>query len=291
MNKININSEILFPPPNNDLNEIDISFRQISNNSNFRLDKENYNFKSLNTKKNFTKYDEYISFSEYFEEENDIKYPEIKYNDIEENKIPKNNELINQTNIPNLENINNFMESFQIEDYQREYMFNGCELINQYKSNKNFENESELTNQNSSNLNKYTNKKRTKFTKKIKFLIKIKKNHKKSKSHQNKHIESPKIMKDFMEKYLHKRFKYKCEHPGCDKTFKTLKLKLNRHDIDESCCKSDTITLLYVIEKMKEIISSKDNLNESRMNNLYKKCIYNIPHRIYAINIAGKSFN
>ena len=45
-----------------------------------------------------------------------------------------------------------------------------------------------------------------------------------------------------MAKYQRDKYKYKCEHPGCRKSFRTLKLKLNRHDFSDYECKKDTIT-------------------------------------------------
>ena len=96
--------------------------------------------------------------------------------------------------------------------------------------------------------------------------------------------------KKLSQKIFIKNYKYKCQHPGCRKTFKTLKLKLNRHDISDNNCKKDTITLLYMIRDTKNMlkrIKRKNKTRIGRLKKLYKKCIFNLPHKDYAINIVG----
>jgi len=173
------------------------------------------------------------------------------------------------------------------------------------------ENENELTNQNSGIFYKFHKRKINKFRKKIKFLVltnskksireslkkkRIRKIHRivgnKKNLEQNNKTQNILISKEISEKIINKKYKYKCEHPGCTKTFKTLKLKLNRHDLSDYDCKKDTITLLYMINKTQNIIKKFKRKNHTRINRLkklYKKCIFNLPHRDYAINIAGNN--
>ena len=160
-------------------------------------------------------------------------------------------------------------------------------------------NENELTNQNSCSFYKSHKRKTNRFRKKIKFLVF---NSKKSLSESkkiykivdNKENFNNKsnifISKELNEKIINKKYKYKCEHPGCKKAFKTLKLKLNRHDLSNCHCKKDTIIMLYMINSTKSIIKEikrKKNSRINRLKKLYKKCIFNLPHKDYAINIAG----
>ena len=158
-------------------------------------------------------------------------------------------------------------------------------------------NENELTNQNSRIFNKVQNrnKNKNKIRKKLKFLILEEKNQSKILTHFEKEREkvsdTPDItLKELFEKNLIKKYKYKCEHSGCTKTFRTFKLKLNRHDLSESNCKKDTITLLYMVNNVKKLLKREKRKNSTRINRLqklYKKCIYCLPHKDYAINIAG----
>ena len=71
-----------------------------------------------------------------------------------------------------------------------------------------------------------------------------------------------------------------------------MKLKLNRHDLSESNCKKDTIILLYMINDVKKLLKIEKRKNNARINRLkkiYKKCILNLAHTDYAINIAGNN--
>jgi hypothetical protein len=156
-------------------------------------------------------------------------------------------------------------------------------------------NENELTNQNSGIFNKIKNRKINKIRKKLKFLILEEK--KQSKVLTQKEKENGKAsntpdftLKELFEKNIIKKYKYKCEHSGCTKTFRTLKLKLNRHDLSDINCKKDTITLLYMVNNVKKLLKREKRKNSTRINRLqklYKKCIYSLPHKDYAINIAG----
>lgn len=90
------------------------------------------------------------------------------------------------------------------------------------------------------------------------------------------------------------KFQYKCEHPGCNKTFKTMKLKLNRHDITNNECRLDIVTLLNLISKTRNILKrNKKKFKNSRiktLKKLYKKSIIGLPHYEYVINILGRSY-
>ena len=173
------------------------------------------------------------------------------------------------------------------------------------------ENENALTNQNSGIFNKIHRKKINKLRKKIKFLVLInqKQSSLQSQSHNlnkqkkiekysiiknkgdnNNEISNTLILKELNEKKIINNYKYKCEHPGCRKSFRTMKLKLNRHDNSNCNCKKDTIALIYMIKNVKKIIKNGKKINNARINRLkklYKKCIFNLPHKDYAINIAG----
>ena len=180
--------------------------------------------------------------------------------------------------------------------------FNNCNEKIAVKNENENENENDLTNQNSGIFYKIHKKKINKFRKKLKFLVltnqkqsssqsyNSNKNKNKKKYINNNDISNTIILKELREKNLIKIYKYKCEHPGCKKTFKTFKLKLNRHDISDCNCKKDTITLLYMINKVKKLLKKEKKKNNTRINRLkklYKKCIYSLPHKDYAINIAG----
>ena len=156
-------------------------------------------------------------------------------------------------------------------------------------------NENELTNQNSGIFNKIQNRKINKIKKKLKFLILEEKKQSKDLTQMEKEngkiSETPDInLKELFEKNIIKKYKYKCEHSGCTKTFRTLKLKLNRHDLSDINCKKDTITLLYMVNNVKKLLKREKRKNSTRINRLqklYEKCIYSLPHKDYAINIAG----
>ena len=156
-------------------------------------------------------------------------------------------------------------------------------------------NENELTNQNSGIFNKIQNRKINKIKKKLKFLILEEKKQSKISTQiekeKGKTSDTPDItLKELFEKNIIKKYKYKCEHSGCTKTFRTLKLKLNRHDLSDINCKKDTITLLYMVNNVKKLLKREKRKNSTRINRLqklYKKCIYSLPHKDYAINIAG----
>ena len=179
-------------------------------------------------------------------------------------------------------------------DYNLNYNSNEKILENKEIEN---ENENELTYQNSGIFYNIHKRKINKFRKKLKFLLlpnKKKNDNKVNKDNKEKNeaITDTVILKKFNDKSISKNYKYKCEHPGCTKTFRTMKLKLNRHDLSESNCKKDTIILLYMINDVKKLLKIEKRKNNARINRLkkiYKKCILNLAHRDYAINIAGNN--
>lgn len=85
--------------------------------------------------------------------------------------------------------------------------------------------------------------------------------------------------------------KFKCEHPGCNIRFRTMKLKVNRHDINDEECKIDTVYILKLVSEVKKILNKKNarknKTKYNRLKNLYKKCIKCMPHKEYFINIVG----
>lgn len=92
----------------------------------------------------------------------------------------------------------------------------------------------------------------------------------------------------------------KCEHPGCNKYYKTFQLKLFDHDKESKECKEDIITLLNMINKAKKIIKKIIKRNENKIKNKKKRIneklitnkflrsmLYNFPHKNYASLILG----
>ena len=151
------------------------------------------------------------------------------------------------------------------------------------------ENENELTNQNSGIFYNIHKKNLRKFHKKLRFLVLPNQNNNHKSDKIEKYVSISEVQK-FNEKNNAKKYKFKCEHPGCKKSFRTFKLKLNRHDLSECDCKKDTIALLYMINNVKQLLRIKKRKNMTRINRLkkyYKKCIYSLEHKDYAINIAG----
>ena len=145
-------------------------------------------------------------------------------------------------------------------------------------------NENELTNQNSGIFNKIQNRKINKMRKKLKFLILEEKKQTKAltrmEKENGKNSDVPDL-KELFEKNIIKKYKYKCEHSGCTKTFRTLKLKLNRHDLSDINCKKDTITLLYMVNNVKKLLKREKRKNSTRINRLqklYRNFIFSLPH-------------
>ena len=166
--------------------------------------------------------------------------------------------------------------------------YNPNEKIAEKKEIEN-ENENELTNQNSGIFYNIHKKNLRKFHKKLRFLVLPNQNNNHKSDKIEKYVSISDIQK-FNEKINVKKYKFKCEHPGCKKSFRTFKLKLNRHDLSECDCKKDTIALLYMINNVKQLLRIKKRKNMTRINRLkkyYKKCIYSLEHKDYAINIAG----
>lgn len=178
-----------------------------------------------------------------------------------------------------------------VTDGDFDMKYNPNEKIVEKKEIEN-ENENELTNQNSGIFYNIHKKNLRKFHKKIRFLVlpNQKNSLKNCQSDKIKKYVSISDIQKFNEKNNVKKYKFKCEHPGCKKSFRTFKLKLNRHDLSENNCKKDTILLLHMINNVKQLLRIKKRKNMTRINRLkkyYKKCIYSLAHKDYAINIAG----
>ena len=242
------------------------------------------------------------SFDENFEssKKSDLQFESLK-NYLEKSKIDEKTDDLNRYLKDNISFplIENYDIIRQVKD-KIPLPFNEEQKDKIPEKNEN-ENENELTNQNSGIFYNLHKKKVNKFRKKIKFLIfsnskaKCKKKIKYIERNCNKTVETLDMLniKEFNEKNIFKKYKYKCEHPGCNKTFKTMKLKLNRHDLSNGDCKMDTIALLYMINDTKKLLKKgkgKFNTRINRLKRLYKKCIFSLPHKEYAINIVGNNF-
>ena len=271
MNKINLNTDFLF------------------SNNEFNCDFSDYSFNSFEGFQPIKKLEMESDYS-------NKKIDEIKI----EEKNDMNKFLQNDIPLPFMNKYDIIQETNQnipmitYGDYNLNYNSNEKILENKEIEN---ENENELTYQNSGIFYNIHKRKINKFRKKLKFLLlpnKKKNDNKVNKDNKEKNeaITDTVILKKFNDKSISKNYKYKCEHPGCTKTFRTMKLKLNRHDLSESNCKKDTIILLYMINDVKKLLKIEKRKNNARINRLkkiYKKCILNLAHRDYAINIAGNN--
>ena len=315
MNKINLNTDFLFSSSNNGIENLEqksiLAPLNISENKLF----SDLNYFSVGNKPQLINNMFNLDFNDYssnsFEEFQPIKKLEME--------IDSSNKKIDEIKIEEKDDINKFLQNDIPLPFMNKYDIiqetnqnipiitygdynlncNSNEKISEKKEIKEIENENEneLTFQNSGIFYNIHKKKINKFRKKLKFLIL--RNQKKSDNKVNKDnkekneaISDTVILKKFNEKSICKKYKYKCEHPGCTKTFRTMKLKLNRHDLSESNCKKDTIILLYMINDVKKLLKIEKRKNNARINRLkkiYKKCILNLAHRDYAINIAGNN--
>ena len=312
MNKINLNTDFLFSTSSNGIESLEqkriFAPLNISENKLF----SDLNYFSVGNKPQLINNEFNCDFSDYsfnsFEGFQPIKKLEMEsdYSNkkIDEIKIEEKNDmnkfLQNDIPLPFMNKYDIIQETNQnipmitYGDYNLNYNSNEKILENKEIEN---ENENELTYQNSGIFYNIHKRKINKFRKKLKFLIL--RNQKKSDNKVNKDnkekneaITDTVILKKFNDKSISKNYKYKCEHPGCTKTFRTMKLKLNRHDLSESNCKKDTIILLYMINDVKKLLKIEKRKNNARINRLkkiYKKCILNLAHRDYAINIAGNN--
>ena len=324
MNKINQTKDFLFSFPNNGIvnPELDDCF----NLSKIPEDKSisDLNFFSLGNKPNINiKLKTDLSINS-FDDFQSSKKSELEFEFLSKN-LEKNKDEFDEvqkylkSNIPipifrKSDFMENHIETLPLktfDDCNYNIAYN-CDNYNNEKDlekNEN-ENENELTNQNSGIFYKMQKRKINKFKRKIKFLVLSNQNQYKEKASkkikrydnfegkekedENIQICKKNISKEIYEKIINIKDKYKCEHPGCRKTFKTFKLKLNRHDFSNYECKKDTVTLLYMIKIAKDIINRLKRKNKTRINRIkkyYKKCIYNLPHKVYAINIAGEKLN
>ena len=312
MNKINLNTDFLFSTSSNGIESLEqkriFAPLNISENKLF----SDLNYFSVGNKPQLINNEFNCDFSDYsfnsFEGFQPIKKLEMEsdYSNkkIDEIKIEEKNDmnkfLQNDIPLPFMNKYDIIQETNQnipmitYGDYNLNYNSNEKILENKEIEN---ENENELTYQNSGIFYNIHKRKINKFRKKLKFLLlpnKKKNDNKVNKDNKEKNeaISDTVILKKFNDKSISKNYKYKCEHPGCTKTFRTMKLKLNRHDLSESNCKKDTIILLYMINDVKKLLKIEKRKNNARINRLkkiYKKCILNLAHRDYAINIAGNN--
>ena len=312
MNKINLNTDFLFSTSSNGIESLEqkriFAPLNISENKLF----SDLNYFSVGNKPQLINNEFNCDFSDYsfnsFEGFQPIKKLEMEsdYSNkkIDEIKIEEKNDinkfLQNDIPLPFMNKYDIIQETNQkipiitYGDYNLNCNSNEKILENKEIEN---ENENELTYQNSGIFYNIHKRKINKFRKKLKFLLlpnKKKSDNKVNKDNKEKNeaITDTVILKKFNDKSISKNYKYKCEHPGCTKTFRTMKLKLNRHDLSESNCKKDTIILLYMINDVKKLLKIEKRKNNARINRLkkiYKKCILNLAHRDYAINIAGNN--
>ena len=312
MNKINLNTDFLFSTSSNGIESLEqkriFAPLNISENKLF----SDLNYFSVGNKPQLINNEFNCDFSDYsfnsFEGFQPIKKLEMEsdYSNkkIDEIKIEEKNDmnkfLQNDIPLPFMNKYDIIQETNQnipmitYGDYNLNYNSNEKILENKEIEN---ENENELTYQNSGIFYNIHKRKINKFRKKLKFLLlpnKKKNDNKVNKDNKEKNeaISDTVILKKFNDKSISKNYKYKCEHPGCTKTFRTMKLKLNRHDLSESNCKKDTIILLYMINDVKKSLKIEKRKNNARINRLkkiYKKCILDLAHRDYAINIAGNN--
>ena len=312
MNKINPNIDFIFASKNDCIVNLkqDSPFRSFNINEGKSLfDLNHIGVKSSPHQFNYDLY-------------NDVSI--ISLNDLEDSKnIDLEIEVFNKNIHTNQKEEKNDIKDINLRNFIPFPPMKKCDLIEDSKDNlpitiynektkiKNEnENENALTNQNSGTFNKKYRKIINKARKKINFLVltnqkqssiqsqsqnsskhnNIEKcNIFKNKRNKNNGVSNTLTLKELNEKNIIKVYKYKCEHPGCRKSFKTLKLKLNRHDISNCDCKKDSIALIYMIRNVKKLLK-KGKINNARINKLtkiYKKCIYSLPHKDYAINIAG----
>ena len=312
MNKINLNTDFLFSTSSNGIESLEqkriFSPLNISENKLF----SDLNYFSVGNKPQLINNEFNCDFSDYsfisFEDFQPIKKLEMEsdYSNkkIDEIKIEEKNDinkfLQNDIPLPFMNKYDIIQETNQkipiitYGDYNLNCNSNEKILENKEIEN---ENENELTYQNSGIFYNIHKRKINIFRKKLKFLLlpnKKKSDNKVNKDNKEKNeaITDTVILKKFNDKSISKNYKYKCEHPGCTKTFRTMKLKLNRHDLSESNCKKDTIILLYMINDVKKLLKIEKRKNNARINRLkkiYKKCILDLAHRDYAINIAGNN--
>ena len=312
MNKINLNTDFLFSTSSNGIVSLEqkriFAPLNISENKLF----SDLNYFSVGNKPQLINNEFNCDFSDYsfnsFEDFQPIKKLEMEIDSsnkkIDEIKIEEKNDinkfLQNDIPLPFMNKYDIIQETNQnipiitYGDYNLNCNSNEKILENKEIEN---ENENELTYQNSGIFYNIHKRKINKFRKKLKFLLlpnKKKSDNKVNKDNKEKNvaITDTVILKKFNDKSISKNYKYKCEHPGCTKTFRTMKLKLNRHDLSECNCKKDTIILLYMINDVKKLLRLEKRKNNTRINRLkkiYKKCILNLAHRDYAINIAGNN--
>jgi len=308
LNKINLNKDFFFSSSDDGIKNPANLIQKNFVNPLYSLEDKPFsdlNFYSNENKLQQFNYDLYKDYSIYSFDDNsqssknsDLEFESLK-KDLEKSQINEKTDYLNKylkDNIPfpvikNYDLIEESKENVPLS-FNKEYK----DKIPEKNEKKN---EDKIENNNNGISYGLHKKKVNKFMKKIKFLIfsnvkeKCKKKIKYIEKDCNKTAENLLNIKEFNEKNIFKKYKYKCEHPGCNRTFRTLKLKLKKHDLSDCKCKMDTITLLYMINNVKKLFKKGNGKSNARLNHLkklYKKCIFSLPHKEYSINIVGNNF-
>ena len=163
-----------------------------------------------------------------------------------------------------------------------------------------------------SEKNEDKNEIKEKFMKKLNFLDEESQKNDNKKKNNSKHKSAPiKLISDknkfnailfethllkFQNEDNFKDKKYKCNHPGCDLTYKTKKQLISHHSKMDIECQRDTILCLKLIAYAKKIILNKIKKNILKKDNLkfiiekYENVIKNIGLKEYAQMICGNNF-
>ena len=225
------------------------------------------------------------------------------------------NPLINNNN-----NNNNEFENNNIENNNNNDDINFDNNNNNEFENNNIENNKKVlgikTAKNkiiiNSEKNEDKNEIKEKFMKKLNFLDEESQKNDNKKKNNSKHKSAPiKLISDknkfnailfethllkFQNEDNFKDKKYKCNHPGCDLTYKTKKQLISHHSKMDIECQRDTILCLKLIAYAKKIILNKIKKNILKKDNLkfiiekYENVIKNIGLKEYAQMICGNNF-
>lgn len=80
----------------------------------------------------------------------------------------------------------------------------------------------------------------------------------------------------------------RCEHPGCDKTFRTMRIKVYEHDKRIKICRTDTIILLKLINHSRKILKKINRKKKEKIkeyDNIIRQYVNKIQHKSYATHI------
>ena len=120
----------------------------------------------------------------------------------------------------------------------------------------------------------------------------IKKN--KIENNNNNNLFNCFLKKKRRRKKIHDLNKYKCTHPTCDYSYKTLKQLLNHHYKMISECQIDSVQLLKLIYNSKLILLKlieKYKNNKEKFQKLYEDTAHNISLTNYFESITGLNFD